>query len=176
MDDRQETSPRIIIMMGVAGAGKTHVGRALATALHWSFYEGDDFHSAANVDKMAHGHPLNDADRAPWLAALRDLLGDAMARGEHAVLACSALKQRYRDALIPPGVDRNAVAFVFLDVPRDVLAQRLATRTGHFAPPELLPSQLATLEQPADALRVDGTKTPDEIVDAICRAFDLRPA
>jgi gluconokinase len=176
MDQRQQISPRVIIMMGVAGAGKTHVGRALAAALHWSFYEGDDFHSAANVEKMAHGHPLDDADRAPWLAALRDALGNALARGEHVVLACSALKQRYRDALIPPGVERNAVAFVFLDVPRDVLAERLATRTGHFAPPALLPSQLATLEQPTDALRVDGTKTPDEIVDAICRAFHLQRA
>jgi carbohydrate kinase (thermoresistant glucokinase family) len=165
--------PQVIVMMGVAGAGKTHVGRALATTLGWRFLEGDDYHSASNVEKMAHGHPLTDADRAPWLAALRDELGAIIGRAEHAVLACSALKQQYRDALVPAGVDRAVIAFVFLDVPRDVLLQRLATRTGHFAPPELLPSQLATLEAPADALCVDGTMSVADIVDTICRAFHL---
>ena len=159
--------------MGVSGAGKTYVGRALADALGWRFYEGDDFHPAANIEKMSHGHPLSDADRAPWLTALRDLIGNAIASGERAVLACSALKQRYRESLVPKGTPHETVRFVYLDVPESVLAERLAKRRGHFMPPELLASQLATLEKPRDALRIDGTRPVLEIVDTVRTAFGV---
>ncbi len=150
--------------MGVSGAGKTLVGHALAAAVGWPFYEGDDYHSQANVDKMAHGIPLDDADRAPWLAALRDLIAGVISRGEHGVLACSALKQHYRDVLVPENAAPGAVRFVFLDVPKPVLLERLKDRKGHFMPPELLDSQLATLEHPRDAVRIDGTRPVPEIV------------
>jgi gluconokinase len=150
--------------MGVSGAGKTEVGRALAAAIGWPFHDADEYHSPASIDKMEHGRGLTDADRAPWLARLHDLVTHAVASGERIVLACSALKERYRDLLRPAGADRRAIQFVYLDVPRAVLEERLHTRHGHFAPPALLESQLATLEKPHDALWVDGTRTPAEIV------------
>lgn len=164
---------RVVVIMGVSGAGKTVVGQALAEALGWTFLEGDDYHPAANVEKMSHAIPLDDADRAPWLAALRNLIASVIARDEHAVLACSALKQSYRDMLVPPDAPPGAVRFVFLDVPRDVLLQRLETRRGHFMPPELLDSQLATLEHPRDAVRMDGTLPVPEIVRAARTALGV---
>src|SRR4051812_35572067 len=150
--------PRVhaIIIMGVSGAGKTAVGEALAKELGWPFHEGDDYHSPHSVRKMARGEGLTDEDRAPWLAALSHLIHRIVTDCEHGVIACSALKQQYRDELVPAGIPPNAVRFVYLEVPREVLEQRLAHRTHHFAPPELLPSQLATLEEPRDALRVNG--------------------
>lgn len=153
--------------MGVAGAGKTLVGNALAAALGWIFRDADEFHSAANIAKMSRGDALNDADRAPWLAALRNLIATTISSGEHLVLACSALKENYRRELTLDGAAYDDVRFVYLDVPSDVLARRLASRPHHFAPPSLLASQLATLEPPADALRVDGTLPVDEIVRAV---------
>ncbi len=166
-------APNVIVVMGPAGAGKTVVGRALAGALDWRFIEGDDFHSEASLAKMTHGEPLTDDDRAPWLAALRAAIGDVIQANDHAVLACSALKHAYRVALIPADAGEGAVRFVFLDVPADVLRQRLATRVGHFAPPELLPSQLATLEIPRHAVRIDGTRSPSDIVRDIRAAIGV---
>lgn len=154
----------VIILMGVAGAGKTTVGQRLAGALGWRFLEGDDFHPPANVAKMAAGTPLTDEDRLPWLQRLRELITDALARGEDAVLACSALKQSYRVMLT---VDPARERWVFLWAPREVIAARLAKRTGHFMPPSLLDSQIATLEAPAEALQVDVTPGPDEVVATI---------
>jgi carbohydrate kinase (thermoresistant glucokinase family) len=159
------STPAVVIVMGVSGAGKTTVGRALARRLGWSFIEGDDFHPAANIELMAAGHPHTDADRAPWLAALRAQIEHIMRSGDHAVIACSALKHRYRSVLA--GQDSEAVRFVQLDVPRGVLEQRLAHRHGHFMPPSLLDSQLATLEESTTALRVDGTQPVESLVDQI---------
>jgi gluconokinase len=166
---------RIIVVMGVSGAGKTVVGRALTKALGagWRFIDADDYHSEANKEKMHRGIGLTDADRAPWLAAMREALSEALARGEHVVLACSALKQAYRDAIRPDGADASTERFVYLDVPVNVLRERLERREHHFAPPELLGSQLTTLEEPHDALRVDGAKPIDAIVRAIRDAFGI---
>ena len=149
--------------MGVSGAGKTTAGRALADALGWTFYEGDQFHPAANIEKMSHGIPLDDADRAPWLEALCRLIADIIARDDHGVVACSALKQAYRDALVPHGAPDKAVRFVFLDVPIEELRRRVANR-HHFFPAALLDSQLATLELPRDAVRVNGAQPVNDIV------------
>jgi len=150
--------------MGVSGAGKTEIGRALADAIQWTFYDADAYHSAANIAKMHRGEGLSEADRAPWLAKLHALVTDVIASNQRCVLACSALRESYRDALRPANAGPGDVRFVYLDVPREVLEERLRTRHGHFAPPELLGSQLATLETPHDALWVDGTGTPQEIV------------
>ncbi|HEY4131742.1 MAG TPA: gluconokinase, GntK/IdnK-type [Gemmatimonadaceae bacterium] len=158
--------------MGVSGAGKTAVGRALATMLHWRFIEADDYHSAANKEKMHRGEGLTDADRAPWLAALHDVLTDVLAHDARAVLACSALKEAYRKTLVPANAAPDDVRFVYLDVPADVLRERLKDRKHHFAPPELLSSQLATLEKPRDAMWVDGTKSIDEIADTLRRTIE----
>ena len=161
------STPAVVIVMGVSGAGKTTVGRALAQRLGWQFIEGDDLHPAANIELMAAGHALTDADRAPWLAALRAKIERIMQSGGHAVIACSALKHSYRRVLA--GETPESVRFVQLDVPRDVLEQRLAHRHGHFMPASLLDSQLATLEGSTTALRVDGTQPVESLVDQIAR-------
>jgi gluconokinase len=163
----------VIVVMGVSGAGKTVVGQALAHAVGWEFHDADDFHSPENVAKMHRGEGLTDEDRRPWLAALCSMIADVIRDGRHAVVACSALKQWYREALIPSESDRPAIRFVHLDVPEDVLRDRLAKRTHHFATPALLPSQLATLEFPHDALCVDGTLPVAEIARQIREKLEL---
>ena len=160
-------SPRVVVLLGVAASGKTTVGRALADRLGWAFEDADDYHSPPAIQKMARGVGLTDADRAPWLARLADLVRQRAEDGPPTVLACSALKASYRDVL---GAGRADVAFVWLDVPREVLAARLRDRTGSFAGPDLLPSQLATFEPPADALRLDGTRTVAALVNEIAGA------
>ena len=154
----------ILVLMGAAGAGKTTVGRALAHELGWRFVDADDYHSATSVEKMQRGEALTDADRAGWLHALHEVIAEATSGGENLVLACSALARRYREALAE-GVDD--VAFVYLRAPESVLRARLVARTDHFADERLLPQQLATLEEPEDALTVDATRTPEEIVAII---------
>jgi gluconokinase len=173
MPSKPASDVRVIIVMGVSGAGKTTVGRALAKALGWTFYEGDDFHPQRNIEKMAAGHPLTDEDRAPWLAALRKLIDDILTRGERAVIACSALRHQYRKQLTPDGPKRESVKFVFLDVPVAVLRERLRERQGHFMTEALLDSQLATLEPPRNALRVDGTRPVEEIAREVRRRLGL---
>jgi gluconokinase len=158
--------------MGVAGAGKTTVGRELAQAIGWEFHDGDDFHSAANIAKMHRGEGLTDADRQPWLAALRGLIATIVREQRHAVLACSALKQAYRDMLIPEGIPAAVIRFVYLDVPPAELERRLESR-HHFAPPALLSSQLATLETPKDAVWIDGTRPVSAEVGSIREALGL---
>lgn len=159
--------PSIIVVMGPAGAGKTTIGTLLAKSLGWQYLEADDFHSPANVEKMRHGIPLTDADRAPWLTSMRDALREALARGEHVVLACSALKGQYRSALVPPNANGDQVRFVYLRASAALLHERLAHRVGHFAGPELVDSQLKTLEEPSDAIWVDAARSPAEIVGHI---------
>jgi len=157
-------------MMGAAGAGKTTVGRALATALGWPFVEGDDYHTAAAVEKIRSGVGLTDADRAPWLAALHGVIAHALDRREHRVIACSALRERYREAL-RGGLRR--VRFVFLSANEATLRRRLEARPGHFAGPSILRSQLAALEEPRDAIAVDAARPVDDIVAAVRRELGL---
>lgn len=148
--------------MGVAGAGKTTVGRALAQALGCAFLEGDTLHPPANVEKMAHGIPLNDAERAPWLAAIRRKLEEAAAAGADLVVACSALKQRYR-ATLDHGLP---VRWIYLQGDPALLQQRLELRQGHYMKANMLASQLADLEPPsaASALIVDAALAPAQIL------------
>jgi gluconokinase len=162
----------VIVVMGVSGAGKTRVGQALAASLAWPFYDADEYHSAANIEKLAHGIALTDDDRAPWLDAIHALIVNTVESGAHCVIACSALKHAYRVRLTE-GLSPDAVRFVFLDVPPDILEQRLRTRTGHFVAPALLRSQLATLEIPRSALRVDGTLPVADIVRLIRAEFGI---
>lgn len=158
----------VILVMGVSGSGKTTVGRALADSLGWSFADADDFHPPANLKKMAAGHPLDDADRAPWLAALRAHIDDFLRRGENTVVTCSALKAAYRAQLV---ADPARVRLVYLHGSRELLRSRLVQRRGHFMPAGLLDSQLATLEPPADALSLDVAPPPAELVKKIRAAF-----
>lgn len=160
--------------MGVAGAGKTTVGRALADSLGWDFHDADDFHSAANVAKMRAGTPLTDADRAPWLAALRALLERHLQNATPMVLACSALRAAYREALHPADAPPGSVAFVQLDVSPEVAERRLASRQGHYMPASLVASQFATLEEPRGALRLDAARPVPELVRRIVEALRLR--
>ena len=157
----------IVIVMGVAGAGKTTVSRALAESLGWDVIDADTLHSAENVAKMRAGVPLTDVDRAPWLAVLRDVIAQHLARGTPLVLACSALRESYRQALMPNGVPHDVILFVQLDISPKLAAERLATRSGHFMPASLVESQFATLEAPRDALRLDATRPVAELVAAI---------
>jgi gluconokinase len=167
--------PHVIVVMGIAGAGKTTVGRALAESLGWPFDDADDFHPAANVEKMRAGVALGDTDRAPWLATLRELIARHLARDEHGVLACSALKQSYRDALLPDGVPRGTVAFVHLDVAPAVAERRLTERRGHYMQASLIASQVAALEPPRDAFCLNAELPVPELVSRIRRALDLQP-
>lgn len=157
---------RIVLIMGVAGSGKTTVGRQLATELGWPYHEADDFHSAANKAKMGRGEPLNDTDRAPWLAAIRAAMDDAVAHGRSAVFTCSALKESYRRILTS---GRPEVRLVFLTGDRALLQARLESRPGHYMKAGMLDSQLAILEPPADALTLDVHATPAALVAEIRR-------
>jgi gluconokinase len=154
----------VVMVMGVAGSGKTTVGRALAAALGWKFRDADAFHSAANVAKMAAGLPLDDADRAPWLAAIRACLARCLADGENAVVACSALKERYRRVL---AIDPGRIKWVYLKGDHGLLRRRLAARRGHFMRLEMLQSQLTALEPPRGALALDVAESPDALVAKI---------
>jgi gluconokinase len=160
----------IVILMGVTASGKTTIGRKLAATLGWQYAEGDDYHSEANKQKMHQGIPLTDEDRAPWLASLHDLLMGWYRSGASGVLACSALKQSYRDVL-SAGIPKTDLRFVLLQVHRTVLEHRLAERRNHYMSPALLDSQLATLELPKDAIRVRGDLPLDEVVHQIIAAI-----
>ena len=154
----------VLIVMGVTGAGKTTIGRALATSLGWEFHDGDDLHSEANKLKMHLGVALDDYDRAPWLSALRKLIESMLLERRNGVVACSALKQSYRDELI---VDPDLVKVVYLKGSKQLLAERLRKRSGHFMNPDLLQSQLDTLEEPRDAVVADVSVAPEAVVNEI---------
>lgn len=153
----------VVLLMGVTGSGKTLIGAALARSLGWQFADADSFHSDQNIRKMSQGIPLNDADREPWLASLHRAISHWNVRGENVVLACSALKQRYRDQLSAD----NALKFVYLKGDFDLIHTRLATRHGHYMKPEMLTSQFADLEEPPDAITIDVSGTPEQIVQEI---------
>jgi gluconokinase len=159
----------VVVLMGVSGAGKTEIGTRLAKALGGTFAEGDDYHPPANVAKMRAGVPLDDADRGPWLEAMSREIGAWLDAGRTVVLACSALKQRYRDIL---KAGRPGVRFVHLKGDPELIRKRLADRRGHYMPASLLESQLAALEEPSDAITVDIDAPPDAIVAEICKALD----
>ena len=158
-----------IVLMGVAGSGKTTIGRELSRELGWKFYDADDFHPPANVAKMARGIPLDDADRLPWLETLGDLVRACLERGECAVLACSALKADYRAHLM---LDER-VKLAYLKGNFDLIQKRLANRRGHFMSAAMLESQFAALEEPEQKFHIDISDTPAEIVRAIRARFGL---
>ncbi|MGA0601131.1 gluconokinase [Caulobacter sp. KR2-114] len=159
--------PRVLVMMGVAGAGKSTVGRLAADRLGWPFVEGDDLHPPANVARMAAGEPLTDADRAPWLQAVAAQIDAWIAAGQGGVITCSALKRAYRDRLRRPGV-----LFVFLAAAPDEVSRRLEARRGHFMPATLAGSQFATLEPPGadEAVLTLGKGTPERLARAVAEA------
>jgi len=156
----------IVILMGPAGSGKTTVGKLLAEKMCWEFADADDFHAPSSIEKMSRGVPLTDEDRLPWLHALHEKILQWQAHGQNVVLACSALKHRYRELL---GVHSNTkdVKLVYLKSTPDLLWERLRSRKGHYAHEQLLASQLADLEEPSDALTIDASHSPEEIVSAI---------
>ena len=158
----------IVVVMGVAGVGKTTVGRLLARALGAEFVDGDDYHPAANVAKMHAGKPLTDDDRRPWLARLNEALLEYAARNAGVVLACSALKHRYREQLFA-GVTNGRL--VYLRGTKEMIAERLGSRREHFMNPALLDSQFAALEEPADAIVADVDDAPEAIAAAILARF-----
>jgi len=160
----------IVLVMGTTGSGKTTVGTLLAEHLGWEYSDGDSFHSAANIEKMKHGIPLTDEDRAPWLDAIHKQMLTWKAQGRNAVMACSALKQSYRDRLLI-GTDAK---LVYLHGSYDLFLQRLHLRTGHFADERLLASQFATLEEPLDDITIDATQSPQEMVDEICKRLGIQ--
>jgi gluconokinase len=166
----------VLIIMGVVGAGKTTVGTLLGDKLGWQFADADDFHPQENKEKISHGIPLTDADRAPWLAAIRSAILQWNLAGTNVVLACSALKRTYRDELRP-----GQVHFAYLKGDAALLQQRLRSRHGHFADEKILASQLATLEEPSvagsgdslpdSAITVQIDRSPDETVSEIIAAL-----
>jgi gluconokinase len=167
-----DAAATVVVVMGVAGSGKTTVGTALAVALGWTFVDADDHHPPASVAKMARGEPLDDADRAPWLDELRGIIADALVRGAGLVMACSALKQRYR-ARLAGGDGGGRVSFAHLVGPPELFRSRLAQRAGHFMKPAMLDSQLATHEPPSDAVAVDATQPVAAQVTEIRGALGL---
>lgn len=160
----------VILIMGVAGSGKTTVGELLARELGWRFDDADSFHPPANVAKMSAGTPLTDEDRQPWLIAIRRHIDGCLERGEGAVVTCSALKESYRKILLG---DDPRVKLVHLQGSRELLWARISSRQNHFMKPAMLDSQLATLEEPTNALTLDIAPEPSELVNAIRRAYDL---
>jgi len=150
----------IVLVMGTTGAGKTTVGKLLAENLGWNFLDADDFHPAANIEKMKQGIPLDDADRVPWLAAMHEELNRQSAAGGNCLLACSALKQKYRDVL-SAGLD---ITVVYLKGSYEEMKQHILARRGHFAGEAILAGQFADLEEPTDAIVVSAGQTPEKIV------------
>ena len=166
----------IAVMMGVSGSGKTTIAEGVAQREGWKLLEGDAFHPPANVEKMRHGHPLTDEDRWPWLRAIAAEIDAMRARGESAVVACSALKRAYRDILIG---DRPGVVLVYLRGSHELIAARMAARKGHFMPPALLDSQFATLEEPRPdehPIVVSVAPPPAAIIDEVARQLQERTA
>ena len=163
---------RFFIVMGVSGCGKSSVGKALAGSLGWDFYDADDFHPPANVAKMAKGIPLDDSDRTPWLAALHDLISSNLKADKPGVLACSALKERYRQQLLEAN---DGVQIVYLKGSYDLIWSRMLDRKDHFMKPHMLQSQFESLEEPSNALTMDISMPVNELVQAILNHAENAP-
>lgn len=159
-------APFIIIIMGVAGSGKTTIGKLLAAETSFSFYDGDNFHTGVALSKMSGGTALSDDDRAPWLQAIRDHISRLKQKDEQAIIACSALKKSYRQVLRN---GNNNITFIYLKGSRSIIAERIKKRTNHFMPPGLLESQFETLEEPRNAMVVDISKEPAQIIQYIIK-------
>jgi carbohydrate kinase (thermoresistant glucokinase family) len=159
----------VIILMGPMGCGKTTVGKLLADALGWTFIEGDDYHPSENVEKMAAGIPLTDEDRNPWLVTLRTSMAESLSKGQSCIVACSALKEAYRNIL---GIDQKSVISIYLRGTRDLLQERLNRRTHRYMNNSLLDSQLETLETPQSGIVVDIDAVPEKIVGTIVEAIN----
>ena len=157
----------IFIVMGVSGCGKSTVGKQLAKELKVPFFDGDDYHSKSNVDKMSKGNPLTDRDRTGWLRSLNKLAKETLTKG--AVIGCSALKQRYRD-LLSHAIE-NETIFVYLEGTYEEIYHRMQKRSDHFMPAELLKSQFEALEPPQESIRVSIAQTPNQIVSAILKTI-----
>jgi len=155
---------RFFIVMGVSGCGKTSVGKALAENLGWDFYDADDFHPPENVAKMAGGIPLDDSDRAPWLASLNELIASSLKTDSPGVLACSALKERYRQQLME---GNDGVKIIYLKGSYDLIWSRMQKRTEHYMKPHMLQSQFDALEEPSNGLTIDISMPVDEVVRKI---------
>jgi gluconokinase len=154
----------LIVVMGVSGSGKTTIGNLLANHLRWRFYEGDEYHTKENIEKMASGVPLTDDDRAPWLRRLRDVMRQCRSAGANAVIACSALRQSYRIYLSEGSSD---VRFVYLKGDYEAIRERIIRRYGHFMKDTLLKSQFSVLEEPTDAIVAHVSEEPQAIVRKI---------
>jgi carbohydrate kinase (thermoresistant glucokinase family) len=168
-------SPVVLVVMGVSGAGKSTIAALLAERLGWAFEEGDSLHPKANVEKMAAGIPLTDDDRWPWLAKVADWIDGRLDTGENGIITCSALRRSYRNVINRRGV---GVEFVYLAVDKTELEERVEHREGHFMPPSLLDSQLATLEPPIPpepAIQVDAGTDAQLVVDRVMRQLGLKP-
>ncbi|NJR16580.1 MAG: gluconokinase [Calothrix sp. CSU_2_0] len=158
----------IIIVLGVSGSGKTTIGELLAKSLNWDFQDADSFHPSSNINKMRQGIPLTDADRIPWLATLEIAIREWLQKKQNVVLACSALKAKYREYLL---VDRELVKLVYLQGNFDVISQRLSQRKNHFMSEKLLQSQFDVIEEPIDAIKVDISGSTTEILEQILQQF-----
>jgi gluconokinase len=154
----------VLILMGVSGSGKTTIGQILARDLGWRFYDADDFHPKANIEKMSQGIPLTDADRAFWLAAIHDRILESLREDQSVIIACSALKQAYRDLLLK---GTQNVHFVYLKGDFDLIRKRLEERKGHYMKANLLTSQFNTLEEPKGVFTIDITQEPESIANRI---------
>ena len=161
----------VILVMGTTGAGKTTIGQPLASKLGWTFLDADDFHPASNIEKMEHGIPLTDADREPWLKNMNTELLRLNAAGKNAVLACSALKQSYRN-ILSAGL---SLRIVYLRGTYEQMRQHILARHGHFAGESILAGQFADLEEPKDALTLDVSHTPEELVAEVVSGLGLAP-
>jgi gluconokinase len=159
----------VVLLMGTTGAGKTTVGKILAARLRWTFLDADDFHSPANIDKMHHGIPLSDSDRLPWLEKIHTELQRQTQSGKNIVLACSALKQSYRDLLC----SELDARIVYLRGTYDLMRQRIAFRHGHFAGEDILAGQFADLEEPPNALALDVSRSPEQLAAEVIASLRL---
>ena len=162
--------PSVIILMGVTGVGKIEIGEELADELGWVFYKGADFHPQANIDKMEEGFPLTDEDRRPWLETLNKLIHKHIQQGQHAVLACSALKQSYRDALL---AGNDGAVFVYLKGSPTLIGARLRQRLGQLVKSNLVEHQYEALEEPEGVLTIDADDPPRSILKTILKEFSL---
>lgn len=160
-------TPRIYYVMGVSGSGKSTIGKLLADTLQIPFYDADDFHPQANIDKMAKGHPLNDEDRAEWLQSLNEKAISCINQHQGAVIACSSLKNSYREILVK--TIENSADIIFLNGSFELISQRINQRKNHFMPPGLLESQFETLQEPSDAIEVAIDQSPAEIIEEILK-------